>query len=389
MLSTGPEIKRFLNYLFNAGFFIAGIATVLIGQILPILSQKFSLSDEQAAYFFPAQFTGSVIGTLLTGWFGKKNKFLPASFIGCGLMGTGVLLLNLDYQICLAGFFINGLGIGLTLPSMNILIVELNPKRAVTALSILNFFWGFGAIISQPFVDFLSDGTSIFWPTLILAITLFFISAALIPVPRDFERDQASETADPADRSTPIWTNPIAWGIALFNFIHLGIESSLGGWLKTYTERIEGTDYFSLFPPIFLYFLFFVLGRGVAPIFYRFLSVSKMLLWGLFQILTGVIVLLYANDIFLLSVGACLTGFGTSSIFPTNVSRFTQTFGSSSGRRAMPFFISGTIGAGFTTWLVGFVSGLYGNNLRVGLFLLLAGAVFLIFLQIALSLKKS
>ncbi len=69
-------------------------------------------------------------------------------------MASGVLMLNLNrFDLCLLGFFINGIGIGLTLPSINMLILELNPTRTVSALSILNFFWGFGAILSQPFVD--------------------------------------------------------------------------------------------------------------------------------------------------------------------------------------------------------------------------------------------
>ena len=141
MLFRDSEVGRFLKYLLYVGFFTVGIGTVLIGQILPLLSQKFLLSDEQTAYFFPAQFTGSVIGTLLTGWFGKKSKFLPACFIGCVLMGIGILLLNLNFQMCLVGFFINGLGIGLTLPSMNILTVELNPQRTAAAGSAFPCRW--------------------------------------------------------------------------------------------------------------------------------------------------------------------------------------------------------------------------------------------------------
>jgi fucose permease len=121
---------RVLKILLHAGFFVSGIATVIIGQLLPIMKEKFALGDGQLGNFFPAQFLGSLVGTFLTSWFGKRNQFLPASFIGCFLMGAGVLMLNFgSYELCLFGFFVNGLGIGLTLPSINMLILELNPAR--------------------------------------------------------------------------------------------------------------------------------------------------------------------------------------------------------------------------------------------------------------------
>jgi fucose permease len=165
---------RLLKLLLHAGFFVSGISTVLIGQVLPILANKFSLNDEQSANFFPAQFAGSLIGTFLTTWFGRRSKFLASSLIGCFLMGAGILMLNFaSFEVCLFGFFVNGLGIGLTLPSINMLVLELNRRRAAAALSVLNFFWGLGAIMSQPFVDFFSSGTNILTPTAVFVRPAF------------------------------------------------------------------------------------------------------------------------------------------------------------------------------------------------------------------------
>ena len=126
-----------LKILLHIGFFISGITTVLIGQILPILANRFSLNDEQTGNFFPAQFLGSLVGTLSSNWFGKRSKFLPATIIGTFSMAAGILMLNLgSYEFSLLALFINGLGIGLTLPAINLLILELNPLRAAAALSL-------------------------------------------------------------------------------------------------------------------------------------------------------------------------------------------------------------------------------------------------------------
>jgi fucose permease len=103
----------------------------------------------------------------------------------------------------------------------------------------LNFFWGVGAILSQPFVDYLARGTNISTPTVVLSIVLFAIGAMLVLMPKDIEQKPVAGDDEQIDFSTPIWTNPVAWMIAAFNFIHVGFESAMGGWLKTYTQRVE------------------------------------------------------------------------------------------------------------------------------------------------------
>ncbi|HEV7642504.1 MAG TPA: MFS transporter [Pyrinomonadaceae bacterium] len=379
---------RILKILVHAGFFLSGIATVLIGQILPILAAKFSLNDEQIGNFFPAQFIGSLTGTILTNWFGKKDRFLLACLIGCFAMGAGVLMLNLNsIELCLLGFFINGIGIGLTLPSMNLLILELDPAGAVSRLSVLNFFWGFGAILSQPFVDYFSHGQNILVPTGVLSLSLLIVGGGLLLVPPNTgRRPPASDT--PVDNTfVPIWKTPIAWTIAAFNFIHVGFESAMGGWLKTYTQRVDGGEAPSLFPPILLFFVFFVAGRGVAPVFFRFLSKNKMLFLSLLVVLSGMIVLLFARDVVTLGIGASIAGFGTSSVFPANLSRFTEFFGPAANRRATPFFILGTLGAALTNWFIGYISN-YSSSLRNGMFLLLFSVVTLLVLQTVLGFQR-
>ena len=379
---------RLLKILLHIGFLASGLATVLIGQILPVLAQRLKLNDNQAGLFFTAQFAGSLIGTFTTAWFGRKNKFLLAAVISCSLMAGGILFLNFDsWAVCLLGFFINGLGIGLTLPAINLLTLELNPARATAALNVLNFFWGIGAISSQPFVDSLTRGTNIILPTTLLAAALALIAATLALIPKGIEKNSIAAERKDDYSAAPIWTNPLAWSIAAFNFIHVGFESGIGGWLKTYTQRLENTT-IDWLPPIFLYFLFFVVGRGIAPLFLRFLNDNVMLMVNLATVLLGMSILLVADDQSFVGLGAAIAGFGTASIFPTNVSRFTKTFGASATRRATPLFICGTLGAAFTTWLIGFVSNYY-NNLRSGMFVLAISIAALIGLQTFLMLRKT
>lgn len=389
---------RWLNCLLCAGFFLTGIATVLIGQVLPVLAQKLQINDAQSGYFFIAQFAGSICGTVVTTWFARRSEFLTASILGLISIAAGVLCLNFDvYALCLAGFFLLGVGVGVTLPAINLLTLEINRARAAAALNVLNFYWGVGAILSQPLIDVLISGTSLFVPTVALTFALAAVAAIFYVLPADTEKtfgggEKAIENAKSAvepNQPPQIWTNPLAWAIALFNFVHVGFESGMSGWLKTFAARVESENQNApiLASPILLYFVFFVAGRGAAPIFLRFLSVNKLLLLNLLMVLIGTILILSAADVAVLSFGAAIAGFGTSSIFPTNLSRFSQIFGAAARTRATPLFVCGTLGAAATTWAIGAASD-YFKNLRSGMLILLASVLILVALQMFLTLWK-
>lgn len=369
-------------------FFLSGITTVLIGQVLPILARRFSLGDLEVSYFFPAQFAGSLVGTFFTSQFARRNNYLAATMIGSVLMAIGIVMMNADaFTICLAGFTVNGIGIGLTLPAINMLILEMNLGRAGSALSVLNFCWGFGAIVCKPFVDAFGTRDSLGLTTWLLAAPLIIAPIVLIFLGRS-EHELPASNSDDAPDPTPIWTTPLAWMIALFNLIHVGFESGMGGWLTTYTERVSGPPIASWISPTLLYFSFFVLGRGFAPVLFRFFDERKMLMLGLVIILVGMVVILAAPSVLLLSLGATIAGFGTSWIFPTNVARFSQTFGPTASRRATPLFICGTLGAASSTWLIGLVSDRTGS-LNSGMYVLLISVVLLLGLQAYLGTQSA
>ena len=381
-----PRNVQLLKALLHIIFFLSGIATVLIGQVLPILARHFSLNDLQLSFFFPAQFAGSVCGTLLSSRFARANNYMTAAMLGGVALGAGELMLNVDsYGICITGFVFVGSGVGLTLPSINMMIIEVDPERPAASLTVLNFCWGIGAILSKPFVDLFSTEESLQWTTVILAAPLLvfslFLRIASGPATVRNERKTDDVNAD-AD----IWRTPLAWAIAAFNFIHVGFESGMGGWLTTYAGRIEGEPVVHWLSPTLLYFLFFVIGRGIAPILFRYLNENRMLFLGLGIVLAGMIVTLIATSTMMLSIGAIIAGFGTSWIFPTNVARFSKTFGTAASRRATPLFVAGTFGAAFSTWFIGFLSDRTGN-LRYGMIVLLAAVIVLIAVQTALSMR--
>lgn len=385
MQNQTNNISRRFIFLIHFAFFLSGIATVLIGQVLPVLFRKLSLNDSDGGQLFIAQFVGSLTGNFIYGFTVKRFGFLFSILFSMLALAFGCLAINADdWSFCLLGFIILGIGIGGTLTSINMFVAETNPLRQAAALNVLNFLWGVGAILSQPYVVLLSAPTSILLPTSLFAGLLFLTTILLFFSSRGIEQKQSfsGETETPL---TPIWTHPAAWLITFFNFLNIGIETGIGGWLTTYSARFpENMGQWISATPVF--FLFFVIGRGFASFFLKFLSINKFLLLSLLTLIAGISLMLLAQNYWFLLFGAGVAGFGTSGIFPTNLARFTRVFGESATRRAAPFFICGGLGGAFTTWLIGYVS-YYSNNLRSGIFVLLLSSLILIFLQIALSGK--
>lgn len=386
-----PHLRRvrFLKILLHIIFFFTGIGTVIIGQLLPIMAKHFSLNDLQVSFFFPMQFAGSLCGTTITSRLAIRNNYMAAAMLGGVVMASGALLMNIDsFAFCLFGFFLVGMGIGLTLPSINMMIIEVNPERSAPALSVLNFCWGIGAILCKPFVDTFSTDSNIGLTTIVFALPLI-VCTLLLRIGAGRPKNSPVKKHDPdADDHVPIWTMPIAWAIALFNFIHVGFESGMGGWLTTYTGRLAGEPLTHWLSPTLLYFLLFVIGRGVSTVMFRYLNENQMLFLGLAVVLVGMGLVLTAQTVLALSLGSAISGFGTSWIFPTNVSRFSKTFGPAATRRAVPLFMAGTFGAASVTWLIGFISNQTGN-LRSGMYVLAISIVFLLIVQTGLALRVS
>src|SRR5271165_4171631 len=70
---------------YYVGFVIAGMATVLLGAILPVLSARWSLTDLQAGSLFAAQFTASALGAILASHFRYRCLVFGYAAVAAGL----------------------------------------------------------------------------------------------------------------------------------------------------------------------------------------------------------------------------------------------------------------------------------------------------------------
>ncbi len=256
-MTTQTESRtRPLIFIIHFAFLICGIGTVLVGQILPVLTKRLSLSDAEAGELFVAQYAGSICGTILFGFAAKRFGFIKTAIFGFLLITAGSFLLNAEsrFRLCRRNFYQRHRHRNVT-RSDKYARCRFKSRTAGCGFSILNFFWGIGAIISQPFVTFFGTPDSIFVPTLILSVLFFSLAVAFLFFPLDAGK-AVVKNGDESTVDSPVWIFPLAWLIALFNFIHVGFESGAGGWLTTYSERFpEGANSLLTATPAFFLFL--------------------------------------------------------------------------------------------------------------------------------------
>ena len=376
-LHQAPRLK----YYTLAGFFVIGVVTVLLGQVLPILSARLSLNDAQAGTFFLAQFSGSLLGTLISTRIARRYGFVATTLVGLVMMVIGLPGLNFsEFIFCWISILIYGIGLGLTIPAINLLTIESTPPdQQSSAINLINFAWGVGAICSQPFVELVSR--NLVAVSAILDTALVVLAVGFFSLHRTTSIRPTDD--DPVLPTVRIWRQPASWLFIVFGFFNIGIETGLGGWLTSYSESLKliGHGGINL---AFVFFAFLVLGRGLASIISRRLSENVLISICAITLLTGISLIVTSETLAI--VGAAIAGLGTSAIFPTNMVRFTRIFGPDATRQATPLFIAGITGAASLSWLIGLVSTGFGS-LRIGIVVLLVAAVIVLGLQAAIVMR--
>ena len=373
---TGKEGHRNVLVLLFAGFVLSGIATTIVGPMLPIFIKRWALDDGQAGLFSTVQFLGALCGTVassaLAGWRGYR----PPLVLGYALMGGGLASLNADaHLVALAATAAFGLGYGLTTPGTNLFVAELGGARSAPLLNQLNFAWGAGAMVCSPLIalalkrnglGMLLAGSAVFGGILALGLLLVSFSA------QKHEKD-----ARPPEAAFPA----IRWGVtvamAAMFFIYVAMENGIGIWSAEYAKRLaNGISGMTTRAPMFFY-AGLTSGRAYAPVVLRRLSERKTVLGALSLASAATALLMASRSLPSATVAVFLAGLGCASIYPIYIAWLSKWYGVRAKHIGGFLFAVASLGGASGPWLIGFVSK-HSGSLRVGLVVPLVGAITLI-----------
>ncbi len=222
--------------LLHGAMLLSGFGTVFLGPVLPVLAAGAHTNDSGSGLFFTAQFIGSFLGGVTT------SAHLWRSLLrGCAAAAVGFLLLALciGHQAALPWYAVAllplGFGVGQALTSVNLLTARRFRKQQGAALSLVNFSWSLGAVLTPSVLGYLLKHSAL-QHILLGACGLF--CAALVGTAWNSRQPAQQDSIVPA---TDHGSNRLPLATFLFFasllFTYGGVETSLGGWTATFGQR--------------------------------------------------------------------------------------------------------------------------------------------------------
>jgi MFS transporter, FHS family, glucose/mannose:H+ symporter len=363
-------------------FLAAGVATVMLGPLLPALIQRWHIQDAQAGTLFTANFAGQFCGS----WFATRN--LRASILyGSAVTAAGCIALAwVGFGPAHIALFCTGLGLGAGLTAGNVIAGTVVPAARARLIAILNVVWGLGAIACPVLVRLSSaDGIQYFFfaTAALLAIT----SLVAIAIPHPTQPAQFATTSAPASRapylqqSLPLPPLPLLlFGAAIF--LYIGVENALGGWLPSYAVRTNPVLHASSIALCF--WVAELTGRILVTILMALVSEAALYRICLALLILTQVLLCATTNISATGIVALtfLSALSLAPLYPLIVSFLLARTGNHASLG--PLFATASFGGASLPWLTGVFSTQF-HDLRIGFLVPAAGAALLLLLSPTLT----
>jgi MFS transporter, FHS family, glucose/mannose:H+ symporter len=368
----------------QVAFFPTGILQTMLGPMLPILIVRWTMNDTQAGNLFLVQFLASLVGVQIAGVLLARLGFRPAFLSGMLLMATGAAALYVGSPtLGMASVAAYGLGLGLIVPADNLLIAEIGsgstPSSRAGAVSLLNFFWGAGAVFCSLMVGWTAAHRLL--PLFLgsVALLLFLLALSMRNLPFPTAETSAESSVTPSWRQ--IAKSPAIWIFAAVFFLYPGAETAVGGWVGSYALRLgaSGVEMAAMMPAFFWSAL--TVGRALGTAFLRHFSERRVLQAGYATGAAGIALMLVTSALTGVIAGALITGLSFATLYPITVARLSERYGVAARAIGAVMFSLASIGPAVIPWMVGVISHNTGS-LRAGLMVPLVATTTLFLLHL-------
>jgi fucose permease len=377
------ESASALTFAAYVSFVPIGIATVLLGPMLPVLSARWSLNYAQAGVLFPVQYVASTVAVGLSGVLVSYFGFRFAIRTGLFVMAAGLASLMAGPKslavVCIAAY---GAGLGLAVPAANLMVAEVNPERRSATLNWLNFWWSVGAVACPFLVAAAAKSHHI--PIFLGAVSAFSVVIALAFTLMPASVVESVPSGKVKTDIVPVIRHrlyPFLVLATLFLF-YVGTENSFGLWVASFAKSL-GTlsSTIALMTPSFFYAAL-TLGRSLAPFLLRTVDEVRLVQFGLLLACAGIAALVVSHGLTGVLASACAAGLGLSCVYPITIALLSREFGAAASGIGSIMFVLSNIGGGLFPWIVGIASNRSGT-LKTGLLVPLLGcaAMYLLYVQ--------
>ena len=368
------ERRRTVSSLvLGVGFGLTGAGTVMLGVLLPSLSQAWVLRDDTAGFLFFLQFLGSSAGALLTGT--NRIRSLAGGY-GLLVVMAGALTVA-GPRMAFPIFLFFGLGLGMAMTSTSLLFSDRYGQGRAAMLERLNFGWSAGATAAPLlFMPFLHRASL---RPLFFTFQGMFLLLLIWVMVRERHQDSCAQLPLKAAQTKDLGS---LLPLVILSVCAVGVEGSLSGWLTTYSHRAgrAGVGEAGLGGAAIATSLFWggiMLSRlAFSTRLLAMVGRRKVLYATLWGAAASVALLVGANNPALIRVAAALAGLCVGPLYPLLLSYLLERTA-----RGWIFAVAG-LGSAIFPWLTGVLSAYYGS-LRYGLIAPCCAALLMIVLLTA------
>ena len=337
--------------IYYATFIALGLASASLGPTLGGLAQHTHTRLSEISFTFSARALGYLIGSLVGG---RIYDRWPGHVVMVGVLVVMAAMLALAPMMPLlwlltAVLLVLGMGEGAMDVGGNTLLMWVHRSEVGPFMNGLHFFWGVGAFLSPIIVAqaVLISG-DITWAYWMLAVLMLPVVIGLLRLPSPVA--QISSQVSESRRVNPV---PLIVLIALFLFLYVGAESSLGGWIFTYTVALRLSSETAAAYLTSAFWGSLTAGRLLAiPIAARLRPRSILLIDLAGCLMSMGIILLWPNSLVAVWVGTIGTGLAMASVFPTTLS-LAESRMHITGQITSWFFVGASLGGMTAPWIIG------------------------------------
>ena len=267
MVASAAEAKKARGYAMVsivtfAMFFMFGMTTDAVGEIIRLARGELNLSNTQASAFHWATMSAIALSGLFLGFLADRLGHKQTIILGLSIYGVASILFfaGKSFEVYVGLLFVTGLAIGIFKTAALALIGDLSSSTEdhTRKMNAVEGFFGVGAIIGPALVVTL-DGNGLSWRWLYLiaaALCAVMIAAAMrTTYPKSVRPEKAKANVG---RSISLLASPYALGFSFAIAMYVASEVAVFVWLPTFLEGFDGAGP-SAFFAAYAVMIFFVL----------------------------------------------------------------------------------------------------------------------------------
>ena len=368
-------------------YFSFGVMWASLGPLLAQFASRNLVTLATMGGIYTAVFLGAVLSQIVLGPFTDRLGLLRSLTVALLLLALGITGVSLSHWLPLtfALAFLAGIGHGTANLCGNVMIGRIFKEKSVSAVNLLNVFFGFGAFIGPLLVSFSLFTWQNGFPALWFGAVVMLTSALVLMAAFFNEKIGSQGQVQTKQVYSRMHYSAFLWSLGALILVYVGTETALGGWATTYLQNTTSLTIELAAMVTAGFWLAITLGRMMGAVLGSRLSAVRVLVLCLAISVCGGILFLLSYGQSALSIAAILimgTGFG--AIYPTGMAMMTSAYPDAPGQAGSLITAMGSTGGALFPWLLGIALAQLG--MRSGTFLM-AGMLALIVVSFVVNQK--